>query len=175
MIDSVRCEVFNASYEPLSVVSARRGLVLYLKGKATILQEHDSYLVNSGEDTFPLPTRIVLKEMVKSRRTTRLPAQLTRRNLLIRDRYTCQYCGRHQSELHSNEMFTRDHVIPQSKGGKDKWDNVVTACNRCNNKKADYFLHEIEMKLIKEPLVPTVFEIWARSNSRMNRVVHAND
>jgi 5-methylcytosine-specific restriction endonuclease McrA len=169
MIDSVRCEVYNASYEPLSIVSGRRALVLYLKGKASILEEHASYTVNAGETHFPVPTRILLKEMVRSRPTTRVPAQLTQRNLFIRDKYTCQYCGRHRSKLKHSEFLTRDHVHPQDKGGKDIWTNVITACNKCNNKKANILLTECEMSLLKEPTVPTVFEIWSKANTKNAR------
>lgn len=171
MLDSVRCEVFNASYEPLAVVSGRRALVLVIKNKATILQEHASYTVKSGDDIYPVPTSIILKEMVKGRPTTRVPAQLTRRNLILRDRNTCQYCGRHASELKSSEFFTRDHVHPQGKGGKDIWQNVVLACNKCNNKKADLSVAEAGLTLLTQPRVPTVFEIWSRafSNRRHHR------
>lgn len=166
MIDSVRCEVLNASYEPLHITSGKRALVLYLKGKAEILQEHASYMVITDNDVFPVPTQIRLFRMVKSRPTTRLPALLSQRNLFIRDRYTCQYCGRYKSELKGSEFLTRDHVIPRSRGGEDKWTNVVTACSKCNNKKADFLLEEIGMTLLKEPKTPTIFEIWSKSSSK---------
>ncbi len=169
MIDTVRCEVLNASYEPLSITSGRRALLTYLKGKAEILQEHPLYTVQSGRDIFPLPIQIRLYTMVKGRATTRTPAQLTQRNLFIRDGYKCMYCGRHRIELKTKEFLTRDHIHPQCKGGLDKWDNVVTACNKCNNKKSDYTLHEMNMHFIKsdwKPHRPTVFEIWSKSNSK---------
>lgn len=163
MIDSIRCEVLNASYDPLSIVSARRALNLCLKGKATIVSEHPELVVQSANDLYPVPTQILLNEMVKSRRTSRAAAQLTQRNMFIRDKYTCQYCNRHKSDLRRGEFLTRDHVHPQSKGGKDVWTNVVTACNSCNNKKADFLLDDLDMTLAKTPSVPTVFEIWSKS------------
>ena len=171
MIDSVRCEVLNATYEPLTIVSGRRGLVLFLKGKAEILQEHTSYTVTSGDDIHPLPIQIRLYTMVKGRPSTRAPAQLNNRNLFIRDRFTCQYCGRRRGELKPKEFLTRDHIHPRDKGGKDEWGNVVTACNRCNNKKANFTLDELEksgtpMTLNCVPHKPTVFEIWSKSFSK---------
>lgn len=163
MIDSIRCEVLNASYDPLSIVSGRRALNLCLKGKASVLAEHPEACFTTATDIYPVPTQILLNEMVKSRRTTRAPAQLTQRNMFIRDKYTCQYCNRRRSELNKGQFLTRDHVHPQSKGGPDTWTNVVTACNSCNNKKADFTLDQIDMVLAKQPTVPTVFEIWSKS------------
>jgi 5-methylcytosine-specific restriction endonuclease McrA len=168
-LDSVRCEVLNASYDPLSIVSGRRALNLVLKGKASVLAEHPTFCVISANDVHPVPTQILLKEMVKSRRTTRAQAQLTQRNMFVRDMYTCQFCARHRSELSESEFLTRDHVNPQSKGGKDTWTNVVTACNKCNNKKADFMMDQMNMKFFKpdfKPYAPTVFEIWSKSNSK---------
>jgi 5-methylcytosine-specific restriction endonuclease McrA len=169
-IDTVRCEVLNASYEPLSVVSGRRGLRLVLTGKASILAEHPTYYIISANNVHAVPTQVLLKEMVKSRRITTAQAQLTKRNMFVRDMYRCQYCARHRAEIQSSGGFlTRDHVQPQSKGGKDVWTNVVTACNKCNNKKADFALDEIGMRFFKptyKPYPPTVFEIWSKSSSK---------
>lgn len=169
-IDHIRCEVLNASYDPLSIVSGRRALVLCLKGKATVLSEHSSAVMKTSSTEFKVPTQILLKDMVKSRPTTRVPAQLTQRNLFIRDKYTCQYCGRHKSELKATEFLTRDHIMPQEKGGKDTWTNIITACNKCNNKKANTLLKDSGMTLLKEPKVPTVFEIWSKTSSRFKKM-----
>lgn len=169
MWESVRCVVLNSSYEPLSIVSARRALILYFEGKATVLEEHPEVVVRSVKDMWAVPTQVVLKHFVKSRPTFRVPAQLTQRNLFVRDKYTCQYCGRHRSELKSGEFLTRDHIIPSARGGRDIWENVVTACSRCNNKKADSHLHETNFKLMKKPSIPTVFEIWSKADSKHSR------
>jgi 5-methylcytosine-specific restriction endonuclease McrA len=165
-LEHVRCTVLNASYEPLAVVSAKRGLILVFEGKATITEEHPDLVVHSAHDIWPVPIQIVLKEFKKSRPTYRVPAVLTQRNLFLRDGYRCVYCSRHRSELKSSEFLTRDHVHPQDKGGKDIWTNVVTACSSCNNRKANYFLDDIGMSLKKAPTVPTIFELWARAGSK---------
>lgn len=164
MIDQIRCEVLNASYDPLSVVSGRRALVLCLKGKASVVQEHPEYSITSATDIHPIPTQILLKEMVKTRRTTRCTAQLTQRNLFVRDKYTCQYCNRHRSELKNGEFLTRDHIHPQDKGGQDTWTNLITACITCNNKKANFHLGDTGMALLKQPTTPTVFEIQMKAS-----------
>jgi len=174
MLDNTRCVILNASYEPLSIVSAKRGLILVIEGKAFITEQHPNGVVRSVTKKFPLPTQIVLKEYVKSRPAYRVPAQLTQKNLFIRDNYTCQYCGRQKRDLKDSEYLTRDHVVPTRRGGKDEWNNVVTACNACNNKKADYTLNEAKeylgMKLNTKPRRPTVFEIWSSREIKLPKV-----
>lgn len=165
ILDEVRCTVLNASYEPLKVVSSKHGLIMVIQGKAIIAQEHPEHVIHSAREIWPVPTQIILKSFVKSR-TTHIPAQLNQRNLFLRDGYKCQYCLRHRASLKPNEFLTRDHVFPQSKGGKDDWKNVVTACSSCNNKKADFLLEDTNLILRKIPTVPTIFEIMSRAKPR---------
>lgn len=165
-LDNIRCTILNASYEPLAVVSAKRGLILVIEGKAIVSQEHPDHVVHSARDIWPVPTQIVLKQFVKSRPIHHVPAILTQRNLFLRDGYRCQYCHRHRSELKHNEFLTRDHVTPSSKGGRDVWTNVVTACSKCNNKKADFSMDDVGLVLKKELRQPTIFELWARSGTK---------
>lgn len=165
-LESTRCVVLNATYEPITIVSSKRALLLSLEGKATVVEEHPELVVRSPSQTFKVPTSIVLKQYVKGRAVFREKALLTQRNLFIRDQYTCQYCLRHRTKLRDNEFLTRDHVIPRHKGGKDVWENVVTSCNTCNNKKGYYSVEEIGFKLQKKPVVPTIFEIWTRQNKK---------
>jgi len=165
-LDNIRCTVLNASYEPLAVVSAKRGLILVIEDKAIVSQEHPEFVVHSARDIWPVPTQVVLKTFVKSRSTHHVPAILTQRNLFLRDGYRCQYCHRHRSELKSKEFLTRDHVHPSSRGGRDIWTNVVTACSKCNNKKADFSMEDVGFTLKKELKQPTIFELWARAGTK---------
>jgi len=165
-LDTLRCTVLDASYDPRSIGSARRGLALVLKGKAHMIEEWPNESINSGHDIFPIPKQVVLHYTIKGRPMFRKPAQLTQKNLFTRDKYTCQYCGRHKSDLREGEQLTRDHVHPQDKGGPDAWTNVVTACSRCNNKKANYFLSDLGMTLKREPYTPTIFELWSKSSTK---------
>jgi len=144
MLESTRCVVLNTTYEPLSVISAKRGLRLVIEGRAFLTEAHPNGFVRTATKKFPLPTQIRMKEMIKSHPASRVPAQLTQRNLFLRDRYTCQYCGRMRKHLESGEYLTRDHIVPETRGGKDSWTNVVTACRKCNNIKADHLLSEME-------------------------------
>ena len=104
-----QCVVLNATYEPLTLISSRRALILFLEQKATILQEYDEE-IHSPSVTFKLPAVIALKRFVKGRQVYTTPAILTQRNLFVRDKWTCQYCGRSKSQLHGHEVLTRDHV-----------------------------------------------------------------
>ena len=176
MIDGIRCIILNTSYEPLSVVPSRRGLVLVIEGKATISEAHPTLQIRSVRQVWPLPTQVILTEYRRARPANLVPAQLTQRNLFVRDRYCCQYCGRTKADLHSGEFLTRDHVTPTTRGGKDHWSNVVTACNSCNNKKSDYTLEEANLyyglELLSKPHVPTAFEIWSRIRIKQPKVVN---
>lgn len=168
-LETTRCVVMNTTYEPITIVSSKRALILYLEGKAIIVEEHPELVVRSPNQIFPVPTSIVLKQFVKGRVAFRTKAMLTQRNLFIRDSYICQYCGRGRGDLKSPEFLTRDHVIPRHLGGLDVWENVVTSCNMCNNKKAYHTLDELNLKLLKKPLAPTIFELWAR---QLNKRYH---
>jgi 5-methylcytosine-specific restriction endonuclease McrA len=147
--------VLNASYEPLNICSWRRAVVLLLKGKAEQI-EHNGKMVYAD---FPLPTVIRLRSYVK------IPYKeitLSRRNVLHRDNYTCQYCGDKRHDL------TVDHIMPRSRGGGDAWENVVAACLKCNVKKGDRTPKEANMLLRITPRRPhshVYFEISKHATS----------
>lgn len=166
LLEQIRCVILNTTYEPLSIVPAKRGLILVYEGKASVIESHPTHKIRSARMEWDIPTQVVLNTTVKSRPTFRVPAKLSQRHLFIRDKYTCQYCNRHKSDLKDTEFLTRDHVIPQDKGGRDVWENVVTACSRCNNRKANYTLNQLGLTLAKKPTVPTVFEIWSKTGSK---------
>ncbi len=133
--------VLNASYEPLNITNWRRAVVLLIKGKAEQL-EHNGKFIYEG---LPLPTVIRLRHYVQ------IPYKeipLTRRNILHRDNHTCQYCS------YSGDDLTLDHVVPRSRGGGDTWDNMVTACVRCNVKKGNRTPKEANMPLLTQPRRP---------------------
>jgi 5-methylcytosine-specific restriction endonuclease McrA len=133
--------VLNASYEPLNITSWRRAVVLVLKNKAEQV-EHNGKCVRTN---FPLPTVIRLRNYVH------LPHKeiaLTRRNILYRDGHSCQYCG------YIGEDLTLDHVLPRSRKGEDSWENIVTACVKCNVKKGNRTPQEAKMPLRQNPRRP---------------------
>ncbi len=135
--------VLNASYEPINVCGARRALVLVLKGVASA-EEQSLHEVRSSRAAVRLPSVIRLLEYRRIPHQTRA---LSRKNIMMRDRYTCQYC---QRTLPSGEL-TLDHVIPRSRSGESAWENLVACCNRCNNRKGNRTPDEAGMKLVRQP------------------------
>jgi 5-methylcytosine-specific restriction endonuclease McrA len=154
------CLALNASYEPLTILPLRRALRLVIDRKAEILEVDQARVFRSASTELPCPVVIRLVRYVHVPRKFR--RQVTNTFLFARDRYSCQYCGRHRTELRGREFLTRDHVIPVSRGGANDWGNVVTACSPCNNRKASRLPNETGMKLLGVPSEPNHVElVWA--------------
>jgi 5-methylcytosine-specific restriction endonuclease McrA len=136
--------VLNASYEPINICGARRALVLVLKGIARTEEE-------LGLTLHAQRSRIAMPSVIRLLEYRRIPHQtraLSRKNILLRDRNSCQYCG---DALPSSEL-TLDHVVPRSRGGNSTWENLVACCHSCNRKKGNRILSEIDdMILLREP------------------------
>ena len=107
--------VLNQNYEPLNICNVRRAIVLVIDGKAEVLEEYD-FALRSASAEYASPSVIRLVYMIKRPRPK---VKLTRREIFIRDDYTCQYCGRRTSDL------TLDHIHPRSRGGQHTWLNLV--------------------------------------------------
>lgn len=135
--------VLNATYEPLGVVASRRALLLVVAGKALALEEEDIVL-HSVDLALALPSVVRLARYVRVPRRTHVP--LTRRAVFARDGGRCVYCGAAATSI--------DHVVPRSRGGTHSWDNVVSACQRCNHVKADRAVHELGWRLRVVPRQP---------------------
>lgn len=144
--------VLNAGYQPLSFVSVRRAIVLVLKERAEIIEEHIEKRLQAVDKDFPYPMVIRLVTYVEIPR--RIRGIVTNKVLFARDNYTCQYCGRHQGDLKKLERLTREHVKPISKGGATTWDNVTTACSTCNSKKGNKLPMEVRMYPKNTPYEP---------------------
>ena len=140
-----RTLVLNVGYEPLGVVSFKRALVLVLADKAHVV-ETGSQLVRSAEQALPVPSVIRLARHVRVPYRSRPP--LSRRNILLRDGYTCQFthCGARATTI--------DHLLPRSRGGGDSWDNLVAACGTCNTRKGNRTLQEMGWALCRQPDAP---------------------
>lgn len=155
--------VLNATYEPLNVVSVKRAVVLVLKEKAEIVEAAKAEL-RSEKLSLPLPLVIRLVTYVRVPRRIRLP--LSRKTIFARDHYTCQYCGR---QLPKSEL-TLDHVIPRNRGGETTWDNVVTACKVCNQKKGARTPQEAGMRLLSKPVRPRYIAFVLLAEARYNEI-----
>lgn len=158
--------VLNASYEPLHVVSVRRAIVLLLKDKAEVIEAAERTFRALHHDVqVPLVIRLVTYVRIPHRLT--LP--LNRRNVFVRDEFTCQYCGRQPGRAN----LTMDHVIPRSRGGDFSWENIVAACGACNQKKGNRLPKECNMIPRRAPYRPRFLavallgeapghEVWAK-------------
>src|SRR6202047_208052 len=135
--------VLNASYEPINICAARLALDLVLKG-VPAAEEESTHAVHSTRRSMRLPSVIRLLEYRRIPHQTRA---LSRKNILMRDRYTCQYCLR---ILPSAEL-TLDHVIPRSRSGESAWENLAACCHPCNNRKGSRTPDEAGMKLTRQP------------------------
>jgi 5-methylcytosine-specific restriction endonuclease McrA len=154
------CLALNASFEPLTIIPVRRAIRLIIDGKAEPLELDSSRPIRS--ETVHMGTPVVIRLVRFIHVPRRFRRQVTNTFLFARDGYSCQYCGRHRRELGYRESLTRDHVTPISRGGDNDWSNVVTACSKCNLKKADRLLHECGMGLRTDPREPNHVElIWA--------------
>ena len=138
-----RSLVLNATYEPLSVVSDRRAVVLVLSAKADVVHA-------TGESLHSERLTVAIPSVVRLRSFVRVPVQrrasISRRGVFVRDAGICQYCGDRAESI--------DHVIPRSRGGQHVWENVVAACRHCNTSKRDRYLHETTMQLRRAPETP---------------------
>lgn len=155
--------VLNATYEPINIVSVRRAVVLLLKEKAEMIEAVDGEL-RSRHLRMSMPAVIRLVYYVRIPRLLKVP--LSRRTVLARDYYTCQYCGAkpERSEL------TLDHIRPRSRGGKTTWENVVTACRRCNTRKGNRTPAEARLTLRCKPARPRYVAFAILSQSRQNEL-----
>jgi 5-methylcytosine-specific restriction endonuclease McrA len=148
--------MLNQNYEPLTVCSARRAIVLMFQGKAEMIEAADSLKIRTIDNAYDCPS------VVRLWRYRKVPYKriiLTRKNVIARDRHHCQYCGQ------SKGPMTVDHIIPKTEGGIDTWENLVCACSRCNNRKGDRSLEEAGMKLKKHPRRPTLITFIQQNTS----------
>jgi len=160
---------------PQRWVSFEDAAYYYAKGMVAWTIGGDEFTIHGGQNrmsgetsTMDLETIIAVKGESGDRGmkyTHRIPS-LTNRALFRRDHSMCAYCG----EVFNVSHLTREHIIPRSRNGIDKWTNVVTACGPCNKRKNDRTPEEANMKLLYVPYVPTQSEYLIL----MNRTILAS-
>ncbi|HKB64813.1 MAG TPA: HNH endonuclease [Pyrinomonadaceae bacterium] len=138
-----RVLVLNASFEPINVCNERRAVVMIFKGVARV-EEHNGHMLHSAKLTIHAPSVIRLTEYIHIPFERR---SLSRKNILLRDHSSCQYCGRQ----YAPSELTLDHVLPRSRGGESSWDNLVACCKKCNHKKGSRTPEESGMHLLRRP------------------------
>lgn len=146
--------ILNVNFEPLHVCNSKRALSLVIAGRAeTILNGRG--VIRSSSAVFEIPSVIKLSHMIKRPRPR---VSLSKREILRRDDFTCQYCGRRMRHL------TLDHIIPRHRGGPHTWKNLVAACMPCNRRKGGKNPREANMMLRRQPFEPKATAVYRFSS-----------
>ena len=163
----------GSTWEPLSVITVQRAINLLLGGKAIAVEMTGLYL-RTVRERFEVPSVIALRSYVN---VPRRKSHWSRKGVLVRDDYTCIYCGvklgaQVRGKILAKRDFTIDHIIPRCKGGRDTWSNTACACARCNHRKGNRLHNVAAMRLLWEPKTPRTSylvialgsgpEIWKR-------------
>jgi 5-methylcytosine-specific restriction endonuclease McrA len=138
-----RVLVLNASYEPINVCNERRAVVMIFKGKAR-MEEHNGHMLHSPRITMHAPSVIRLTEY---RHIPHKRRSLSRKNVLLRDQFRCQYC----EIVFKPADLTLDHIVPRSRGGTSTWENLAACCKLCNHRKGNQTPEEAGMPLLEKP------------------------
>jgi hypothetical protein len=156
-----RCLLLNADHTPLRTIHWTKAVLWsfrYNEDKGFPIQivkyYDDEFISGINNKRFPLPciAKTINYYNIYDRKIT-----FSKKNLFIRDDYTCQYCG---NNFNCNQL-TYDHIVPKSRFKEKErykatnWTNIVTACRLCNHKKGNRTPLEADMKLIKQPTKPT--------------------
>ena len=150
----------DSAFKPIEIIPWEEAFLLTWLNKAWAVEYTDKW-VSSAKQKFQIPSVIVLFKYIDQKFFT-LPC--TRKNILVRDENRCQYCAK----VFRDVELTIDHVIPKSKGGKSRWDNVVTACKPCNQQKRDFLLEKSPVSLIRRPSRPSYRSIIKKRGDKVN-------
>jgi 5-methylcytosine-specific restriction endonuclease McrA len=145
---------------PLSTITWQDAVRYLVLDKARVLEWHEDWIVRSANWSTRVPSVMMLNEYFKKKSYVRL----SKRNVFLRDRYRCQYCGEHCTD----ETATLDHVLPYAQGGKSTWTNLSTACKPCNYKKGSH----TKMKPKVAPYKPDYWELVERRKERGFHIQH---
>ncbi len=143
------CIVLNGDYSYLNTISWRRAVCLVMKGKTEVLKYTGKVWYSASGYAIKIPLIIKLIKVIRMIYKNRVP--FSKRNVMVRDGFSCSYCG-------SNKNLTIDHIVPVSKGGKSSFENCITACKKCNNKKGNRTPSQAQMFLNKKAYAPTISE-----------------
>ena len=145
-----QCVLLNADYTFLNVVHWKRAMCLVAKGKVQVLKSSERIIRTAEGIIMKVPAVMKLIKLIRALYRTRVP--FSKKNVLVRDGFKCAYCGTEKEKL------TIDHIVPKSRGGKTTFENCVSSCKQCNNKKGGRTLREVNMYLKVKAYQPTISE-----------------
>ena len=149
---SSRVLVLDQGYQPHRVVSWQRAVTMLFRGVVEVIEEYDEDL-RSVTFVMKMPAVVRLLRKVGRKRAVKF----SRMNVLLRDNWTCQYCGQRLP----TRKLNYDHVVPRKLGGKTVWENIVTSCIPCNDKKGGRTPEQARMQLLKRPVKPRSLPVVA--------------
>jgi 5-methylcytosine-specific restriction endonuclease McrA len=156
-MQSISCVLLNADYTPLGIISWKKAIKLICKKKVEIVKYSET-VIHNFENTIVIKIPLIIKLIKLIRKLWGIRVPYSKRTVMIRDNYTCVYCG-----TDNKKRMTIDHIIPKSKGGKSNFDNTVCCCFDCNNKKDNRTPSESRMFLKTRPYTPTIMEFLKKS------------
>lgn len=153
-----RCLLLNSDYSPLSIISWKKALIWSFRCEDNpkygieIIDFFKNDYINGVNKKYPIPAVARTKKFFRINHSS---ITFSRKNIYIRDNYTCQYCN----NMYDFKSLTYDHVVPKSKwkdqnSSPTNWTNIVTACINCNRKKGNRTPTQANMPLIKFPSKP---------------------
>lgn len=144
-MSAARTLLLTPWYSPHKILSWRDAITMLYTGDVDVVEEHDER-VSSPSLTMRIPAVVRLKRLGQVKRGIKY----SKLNVFLRDGFRCQYCG----EKGTLDTLTRDHVVPRCRGGQTSWENVVTACRGCNERKDDRTPEQARMPLLSKPQRP---------------------
>ncbi len=155
---------------PVGWVTREQGALLYCRGQVAWeageahVRLHGGHSRRSGlRSVLDVNSIVATRSLYRRADDAEDVPALTNQRLFRRDDYTCMYCGATLPQ----HLLTRDHIVPVSKGGRDAWKNVVTACRGCNHRKDNKDIDNIDMKLLAVPYAPNRAEGLILANRRI--------
>ena len=143
--------VLNASYAPIDIQSIKKAMKKVYKEKAEVLETYTDQHLRSWKQAMDAPAVIRLLTLVKFPHKGHRSLPFTRKNVWMRDKGRCQYCGKF---VKMKDMGW-DHVVPRDQGGRSCWNNIVCSCFECNRRKDCRTPVQAGMKLLNHPKAPT--------------------
>lgn len=143
--------LLNADHRPISVITWKEAMTFVVEDSVQVVAHYPDRFINSASQRWQVPCVIALKKYVKTRQN--IP--FSRKSVYARDDYRCQYCGSQPGK----QLLTMDHLIPKSRGGKKNYENIVTSCQPCNQKKANRTPAEAGMCLLNIPKKPSPYHV----------------
>lgn len=156
--------ILNGDYSFMGFTSWKRAVLLLELKKAEVVKNSDKFVTTMGGKIINIPIVLRLIKFIRILYKKEVP--FSKKNILIRDGYVCQFCGIKLTDNiksikdsnYKKMKATIDHLKPVSKGGLSSWENCVCSCFKCNNDKGNRNLSETDLKLAKKPHKPTISE-----------------